>query len=149
MLAESKQASDQAWLPDLVQKEYLVSNSATRGESNLPVVASPSSVIYSLSSILTWRYAEYKNVEVPKGHLAPSAIYTGLVPKWPIGTSHSCTIITSVQPSPKISVYKIVHYLVLVPGRSWGNPVPIKCKFVLITVSKFSERQIPRLEPFP
>ncbi len=25
---------------------------------------------------------------------------------------------------------------------SWGNPVPITRKFVLITVSKFSERQI-------
>ena len=29
-----------------------------------------------------------------------------------------------------------------VQGRSWGNPVPITSKFVLITVCKFSERQI-------
>jgi hypothetical protein len=37
----------------------------------------------------------------------------------------------------------------LTTRRSWGNPVPITCKFVLITVSKFSERQIRPFRAFP
>jgi hypothetical protein len=33
--------------------------------------------------------------------------------------------------------------------RSWGNPVPITRIFVLITVSKFTERQIRPFIAFP